>query len=284
MRLVSFNEFKRVYQGVVREVYGNWTPEMQEDMARYCYGWNPRRFNIETYLEASVFRYYHAYQTIGESGDYHTICDIGGFWGVFPITLKLLGFEVTLTESLKYYGSSFKKLFSFILNQGVRIIDYDPFHPGTAPGRYHIITAMAILEHYPYSLRVLMENLLSMMERGSRLYIEVPNIAYWPKRIGLLRGQTPLTPIQDIYRSEAPFIGHHHEFTITELRDLAELSNLKILKELFYTYSVTGSMMRRLFRAPISTFIQCICPPTRECFAVLCQRKDDTITLPGPVS
>jgi len=276
--LVSFNEFKKVYQGVVLAVYGNWTLEMQEEMARYCYGWNPSKFNVKAYLEASVLRYYHAYQTIAESGDYHTLCDIGGFWGVFPITLKLFGFEVTLTESLKYYGSSFKNLFSFILSQGVHIIDYDPFHPGTPPGRYHIITAMAILEHYPYSLRVFMDNLLSMMERGSRLYIEVPNIAYWPNRMGLLRGQTPLTPIQDIYRSEAPFIGHHHEFTISELRDLAELSNLRIVKELFYTYSVTGSMMTRLFQAPIATFMQFIRPPTRECLAVLCQRKEKKIS------
>ena len=276
--MVSFNEFKKVYQGVVLAVYGNWTLEMQEEMARYCYGWNPSKFNVKAYLEASVLRYYHAYQTIAESGDYHTLCDIGGFWGVFPITLKLFGFEVTLTESLKYYGSSFKNLFSFILSQGVHIIDYDPFHPGTPPGRYHIITAMAILEHYPYSLRVFMDNLLSMMERGSRLYIEVPNIAYWPNRMGLLRGQTPLTPIQDIYRSEAPFIGHHHEFTISELRDLAELSNLRIVKELFYTYSVTGSMMTRLFQAPIATFMQFIRPPTRECLAVLCQRKEKKIS------
>jgi hypothetical protein len=278
MRLVSFNEFKKVYQGVVRAVYGNWTLEMQEEMARYCYGWNPCKFNFKTYLEASVLRYYHAYQTIAESGDYHTICDIGGFWGVFPITLKLFGFEVTLTESLKYYGCSFKNLFSFIRSQGVHIIDYDPFHPGRPPGRYHVITAMAILEHFPYSLMVFMDNLLSMMERGSRLYIEVPNIAYWPKRIGLLRGQTPLTPIQDIYRSEAPFIGHHHEFTISELRDLAELSNLRIVKELFYTYSVTGSTMTRLFQAPVATFIQFICPPSRECLAVLCQRKEEKIS------
>jgi SAM-dependent methyltransferase len=240
MRSISFQEFKNIYEEKVEAIYKYWTREMQTEMSFYCYGWNPGVFNMRTYLEASVIRYYTAYCAFTKRGGGLTLCDVGGLWGVFPMTLRQLGYEVTLTESLKYYGTSFEGLFDYIRSRGVKIVDYDPFKPGPVPDQYDVVTVMAVLEHYPHSLRVFMTNMNSMMQPAGALYIEVPNIAYWPKRIGLLRGQTPLAPIQDIYKSEAPFIGHHHEFTISELRDLAELSNLEIVKEFSCPLSKEG--------------------------------------------
>ena len=201
------------------------------------------------------------------------VCDVGGFWGVFPITLKRLGYQVTLTESLEYYGTAFNELFNYIALQGIRIIDYDPFKLGPVPGQYDTLTVMAVLEHYPYSLRDFMINMTSMLKSEGNLYIEVPNIAYWPKRMNLLFGRSPLVPLQDIYRSETPFIGHHHEFTISELKALTELSNFEIVKEFYYTYSVGGDLWKRLLQSPIETVVQTVWPNTRECLAILCRKK-----------
>jgi 2-polyprenyl-3-methyl-5-hydroxy-6-metoxy-1,4-benzoquinol methylase len=198
---------------------------------------------------------------------------VGGFWGAFAITMRVLGAEVYMTESLKYYGTAFTSLFDYLSAQGVHIIDYDPFNSSSPSRQYDFVTVMALLEHYPHSLQVLMRNLSAMTKAGGRLYVEVPNIAYWPKRVALLRGKTPLAPQYDIYKSEVPYIGHHHEFTIAELRMLAKLSDLEIVKELFYTYSNRQSFHKKLCRRPLETMIQLLWPKTRECLAVLCKKK-----------
>jgi 2-polyprenyl-3-methyl-5-hydroxy-6-metoxy-1,4-benzoquinol methylase len=273
MRSILFQEFKKIYEENVEAIYKYWTRGMQTEMSFHCYGWNPGRFNMRTYLEASVTRYYTAYCAFSKRGGGLTLCDVGGLWGVFPITLRQLGYEVTLTESLKYYGTSFEGLFDYIRSQGVKIVDYDPFKPGPVPDQYDVVTVMAVLEHYPHSLRVFMTNMSSMMEPAGRLYIEVPNVAYWPKRISLLRGCTPLADLESIYKSKIPFTGHHHEFTIAELRRLASWSELEIVREFFYTYSVTGNFWKRLLNKPLDTSVQLLWPNTRECMAVLCQKK-----------
>ena len=73
-----------------------------------------------------------------------------------------------------------------------------------------------------------MQNMALLMNTSGRLYLEVPNIAYLPKRFTfMLTGKSPLTPIDQIYYSQTPFIGHHHEYTMEELKILARLSNLK---------------------------------------------------------
>ena len=273
MKVISFKEFNKIYQGIVEEVYRYWTAQMQKEMALHCHNWGPDRFNVKTYLQASVIRYYIAYHSFAEQESCHTFCDVGGFWGVFPITLKKFGLEVTLTESLKYYGTSFSSLFNFIGEQGVNIIDYDPFQMDPFLDQFDAVTVMAVLEHYPHSLRVFMKNLTSMMRPEGKIYIEVPNIAYWPKRRNLLLGKSPLTPLQEIYQSETPYIGHHHEFTISELKTLVELSDLRIEREFFFTYSSSGDPWERVCYKPVETIIQWIWPETRELLAVLCRKN-----------
>lgn len=273
MKPLSYKEFDRIYRELVMEVYAFWTPEMQKELARHNRGWAEGLIDFRVYLEASSIRFYKAYRLIAAEGNVRTICDIGGFWGVWPLTLKTLGYDATLTESLKYYSGSFNPLFDFIAGKGIEIIDYDPFEPGSSPPRkYDFITVMAVLEHYPHSLKTFMENVTAMMAPEGRIYIEVPNIALWMKRVKFLFGRTPLVPLTDIFLSEIPFIGHHHEFTITELRDLARLSGLRVISEEFYNYS-PGLMLnsRMLFFHPLMFLSFLLLRDSRECLAILCR-------------
>jgi len=273
---ITFKEFNQVYQESVRTVLGCWSPEMQAEIAVHCRGWSQENFNFKAYLEYSSVRFYKAYRAFARKNCEDSICDVGGFWGVFPMTLKKLGVKnVTMTESLKYYSNAFNHLFDCIRDSGVTILDLDPFESNKPlPEPFDFITVMAVLEHYPHSLKSFMKNISSMINSKGRLYIEVPNLAYWPKRINLLLGKTPLVLIQDIFNSEVPFIGHHHEFTISELRELVKLSGSTIISESSYNYSPdTFITAKNLIRRPLTLLVLSVFSHTRECFAVLCKKE-----------
>ncbi|MGI9301732.1 MAG: methyltransferase domain-containing protein [Gammaproteobacteria bacterium] len=271
MTTLPFREFDRSYQDAVVSVLKYWTRDMQTEIARHCYDWGPGRTDFTEYLESSSVRYYRAYEVISQNSYGQNVCDIGGLWGVLPLTLKMLGFEnVTMTESLKYYSQAYDSLFGYIADNGVRIHDLDPFEGDPQlPQKFDVITVMAVLEHYPHSLKTVMANLIAMLPDSGRLYIEVPNIAYWPKRTDLLLGRSPLANLASIYQSQTPFIGHHHEFTISELRELIRLSGLKVVAEHFYNYSDvrTKSWSQRL-RHPVLNLIYTLLRDSREVLAV----------------
>lgn len=277
-RPVSRSEFDTIYQGAVAAVYDRWTPQLQAEMARHCFSWGVGEFDFREYLERSSLRFYNAYRCLAASAGVRTVCDIGGFWGVCAITLASLGFEVAMTESLEYYGASFRELFECAAERGVKVADYDPFKPGaSASGTFDAVLAMAILEHYADSPRAFLENVVRMMRPDGLLYIEVPNIAYWPKRRALFRGVTPLPPIDHIWKSEVPFTGHHHEYTRSELREVVRLAGLEIVSENSYNYSDQSTVWTHL-RHPrngqlTASFICRIWPETRECLTVLCQKQ-----------
>ncbi len=269
---LSFAEFDAVYQSSVQEIWPHWNEKMQAEIARHCVAWGPGRTDFLNYLRLSSVRFYKAYCALIKTGG-ESICDVGGFWGVWPITAKKLGFDVAMTESLKFYGESFMPLFEHIARSGVNIFDYDPFEKGANLTRqFDLVTVMAVLEHYPHSLKIFIENIKRMTTANGRIYFEVPNIAYLPKRLGLLRGQTPLAQVDDIYRSEEPFIGHHHEFTIAEMRSLARLSGLKIVNEEFYNYSLAGAdkkPLKLMILHPAASLVFRFSKTNRECIAVL---------------
>jgi len=272
MTPLSFKEFDAVYQHSLTEIWQFWNDDMQRELARHCMAWAPGRIDFRQYLRLSSIRFYHAYLALLRTGG-ATVCDVGGFWGVWPVTLRRLGYEVAMTEALKYYGSSFDALFECIRSKGVAIYDFDPFSTDALPDkRFDLITVMAVLEHYPHSLKTFVGNVKAMTVDYGAIFFEAPNIAYWPKRIGMLRGRTPLAAIEDIYNSDVPFIGHHHEFTRAELRDLARLAGLIVLDEYSYCYSLADKNAIKLaLRYPVMSAVFLLSKTSRECVAMLCR-------------
>jgi 2-polyprenyl-3-methyl-5-hydroxy-6-metoxy-1,4-benzoquinol methylase len=271
MDALPFHEFDRVHQETVREVYAHWNPGMQERLAVNCRSWAPDVFDFRNYLQASSIRFYRAYCQLAALAPGRRVCDVGGFWGVLAVTLQALGFDVTMTESLGYYGGAFDPLFRAIERHGIAVVDYDPFVPDQRlPSRFDAATVMAVIEHYPHSLKPFLVNVKDLLHPGGIIYIEVPNIAYWPKRVAFLRGQTPLADARMVFQSAVPFVGHHHEFTIDELRAVAELAGLEVVGEDFFNYSLQPSWERRL-RRPVETLAFALVPSTRECLSVTCR-------------
>jgi len=263
-KALSIDQFEGLYREAVEAVFTHWNREMQQELSRHCRGWAPELCDFRAYLMASCGRYFRAYLGITKCGDTRTICDVGGFWGAFPMVLAKAGYQVVMTEAFCYYGHAFDGIFSCIRKSGVEIVDFDPF--GEKPfsyGQFDAVTAMAILEHYPHSLARVMTHVVEMVRPGGRLFIDVPNIAYWPKRIALLKGKSPLVPIMDILQSEIPFVGHHHEFTMEELLDLVHWTG----------YSAQGNLLKRIKGDGIAALIQLLAPSTRECMAIVCRKS-----------
>ena len=273
IEIASFCEFKERYDRRFAEVYAFWNRPMQLEIAKHCGGWHPDRFDFGAYLSRSVIRFYKAYEAVVRERC-GSVCDVGGMWGLFPMVLNDVGVPASMTEARTYYSRAFDPLFSFIERQGVEILDYDPFSADAElPRTFDGVTAMAILEHYPHSPRLFMSNIMRLMEPGGALYLEVPNIAYWPKRVRfLLHGSTPLTPLDEIYDSEVPFIGHHHEYTMGELRDLARLSGLEIVSEQYYNYSEDSFPIKKALRRPWIYLVPPFVHKARECLAVTCRK------------
>ncbi len=267
--------FEREYKRAVDDVLRFLTEPMQEEMSLHNAGWRRGATDFRVYLLASETRFLHALDALELEQD-SSVCDVGGFWGVWPLTLARLGVRrVAMTEALEYYNDVFDPLFAFLRGEGVRVMDFDPFGSGEVPEeRFDVVTLMAVLEHYPHSPRVALSRVLQMLDQTGRLLIEVPNIAYGPKRLAMLHGLSPLPPLRDVWSSEIPFTGHHREYTRAELRELASLAGLSILDEYEYDYSREHKRRGLLawVRHPIEAYVETL-SDTGEVLAMVCERQ-----------
>ena len=232
---IDLTTFGPVYREAVKDIAPFLTPDRLEVIARHNPGWRPERFDAVAYLETSEARYAPALSVFERNGgraasEELRVLDVGGFMGTLPLALARLGARVTLSEHYDYYEGAFDELRDYLLEQGVEVWDLDLSEPlGSQPDdRFDLVLAMAILEHLPSSPRPLLLNARGFLAETGRLVVDVPNIAYWPKRIGLLRGISPLPLMADIYGAEAPFTGHHHEYTTAELAQVLTWSGLAV--------------------------------------------------------
>ena len=98
MTPVPFREFDRVYREALAGVWKHWSPDMQREIAAHHHGWSPGRFDFRVYLEASSVRFHRAYRALAPA-EGASVCDVGGFWGVFPLVLRALGHRAVMTEA-----------------------------------------------------------------------------------------------------------------------------------------------------------------------------------------
>jgi 2-polyprenyl-3-methyl-5-hydroxy-6-metoxy-1,4-benzoquinol methylase len=253
--VIAPSAFSQAYRDTVREILPFLTPNRLEVIGRHNPGWKPERFDVSAYLETSEVRYAAALDLFRRHGGRAVreplrFLDVGGFMGALPLALARLGAQVTLAEKYDYYGGAFDDLRAHLEQEGVEVWDVDLSEPlDSAPAdRFDLIAAMAVLEHLPSSPRPLLLNARALLDDSGRLVVDVPNIAYWPNRIGLLRGVSPLPSIADVYNAESPYTGHHHEYTAAELADVLTWSGLTVdeIVTLNYTPWPDRRLLRRL--------------------------------------
>jgi len=254
--LVEVARFREEYRQAVRDVARFVTPERQELIARHNLGLHPSRTDLTAYLEASEKRYVRAVELFnahldGNSTDLRAL-DVGGFLAAYPLTLVRLGMPVTLAEVYAYYHGAFDDLSEFLAAEGIEIWDVDFTEPldHSLDRRFTMVTNMAMLEHLASSPGQLMSNLRAVTDERGALVIETPNLAYWPNRWALLRGRSVHPPLEVVYGSAAPFLGHHREYTVRDLRDLLSWTGFNTKSIDVFNYSLSlgeGKWIDRLY-------------------------------------
>jgi hypothetical protein len=254
-RHIELAQFRGEYRRAVRDVARFITAERQQEIARHNLGLHPSRTDLAAYLNASEERYVRAVQLFNThlpDGIAHRALDVGGFLGAYPLTLVRLGVPVTLAEVYAYYGGALDDLSDYLAAEGIEIWDVDFTEPldRAVTRTFTMVTNMAMLEHLPGSPAQLMSNLRAMIDERGALVIETPNLAYWPKRWELLRGRSVHPPLDVVYGSASPFMGHHREYTVTELTDLLRWTGFRTRAVECFNYSLSlreGSWFDRVY-------------------------------------
>ncbi|MBK8847574.1 MAG: hypothetical protein IPO27_13940 [Bacteroidetes bacterium] len=260
----SRKSFLEIYDKNTSEIINYMSNDIVNEISFHNVGWTIENMDLKVYLKASGNRYYDLYVTAAEN-NVKTIVDVGGFWGAFPLTMLQLGFEVSMTEALKYYSEYFNPFFQFLNKKGVKIIDFDPFEVTYSGDKFDMVCVMAVIEHYPHSLSFFMENVKKMLKNSGKFCFDTPNILYIKNRFNFMMGMSPLPNIKIIYKSRIPFIGHHHEYTPQEMIDLLAIADFKIDKLKMYNYSPTRQInFRNFITKPFSIIANILFPKTRE--------------------
>jgi SAM-dependent methyltransferase len=256
--VIDLEYFRSCYRGAIADIAPFLTRERQAAISRHNLGLHPDHYDIRTYLRASERRYVLAVSSFNRhntaDGEAMTALEVGGFLGAFPLALSRAGVAVTLVEEYDYYHGALDELRSFLEREGIEIWSVDFTLPLEAPveRRFTLVSNMAMLEHLPSTPRALMANLRSCLAERGTLLVEVPNIAYWPNRLRLLRGQSVHQAFSVYYATEPPFMGHHREYTANELRQLLAMSGFAIWEVVYLNYSADWRDADRLTRLRMS--------------------------------
>jgi 2-polyprenyl-3-methyl-5-hydroxy-6-metoxy-1,4-benzoquinol methylase len=274
---LSLSRFREQYRRAVADLAPFVTEERQLVLARHNIALEPARTNLKAYLEASEERYVRALTLLDNHvtaiGQPREALDVGGFLGAFPLTLARMGVRTTIAEVFSYYGGALDELSGFLASQGVEIMDLDFTQPLEQPLRtFTMVTNMAMLEHLAGSPEQLMRNLRAATHHSGALLIEVPNIAYWPNRLKLLRGRSIHPSLEVVLRSESPFLGHHREYTGEELRYLLRWNGFRPVRVEQFNYSFsfrTGRLIDRIHPILVQLLPTLLIPNSREVLMAL---------------
>lgn len=231
-----------------------------------------RTFDFVNYLRLSSRRFLPVFDVAVNPGSW---LEIGCQFPALPITLAQLGFDVTVAEEFEFYPSAMLDLFDKVAAEfGIRFVDANFSAERVDLGdRFDSASLFGVIEHLPYTPRLLLENARRHLVSGGRLFLDVPNVQYAPTFVRYLRGAHVQVDIDVIYDSAIPFVGHHREYTLAELRHVLARAGFSNVDVQTFNYSAEFPLSWRIAVHPWTLLEHVLArlPRFRETIWAICQ-------------
>ena len=154
-----------------------------------------------------------------------SILDVGAYLGSFALPLARLGYAVTAADQYSVHGESLDGVRAMLEANGVRTREL-PFEitPQAVAdlGTYDCVISMAVVEHVPHTPRPFIESLRAGVMPGGLLALDTPNLVRFQNRRLVSEGRSIFQDLAPRYWGEAPYRGHHMEFTRDQMEWLLE--------------------------------------------------------------
>jgi len=212
---------------------------------------------------ADRFRAAHLFRPNG------TLIDLGG--GISPHNgiLARLGMTVYVVDMLAGYWEHKASSPTNITDQikalrecGVRFLEREISHYDLRndfdENSIDIVTTFHCIEHLHCSPRVVLGSAMRVLKPGGTLLVEVPNAVNVRKRLAVLMGKTNYGSYNHYYFSD-PFLGHVREYTIGDLRSLAQNLGASSFRIFGQNNTVYGSWVNKIpvvFRSALDRITQ----------------------------
>jgi len=194
------------------------------------------------YLRQSITRVSHLIEALHRLGVMSgSVLEVGSLFGQFAISLRRLGFDVTVVDRYRAYEGAFDGYTDFMRTSGVRVVETDRADESaliSALGQFNVVICMAVIEHIPHTPRELLRTLASHVVPGGVLALDTPNIASYWKRKALSQGLSIHQPIESQFWCAIPYEGHHREYTAAEMEWMLQQVGCRRIKTSLFDYNL----------------------------------------------
>jgi len=213
------------------------------------------------------------------------LCDLGGYFGILAAAAGELGYSVAVVDSYEGLTAdprTHDDLHGWWKARSIATYDCDLQDPDLrlpfADASFDAITLLAVIEHFPHTPRLVLEEARRVLRPDGLLIVDTPNAGALGTRVGfLLHGEGLWEPIDRFYYGPIPFAGHSRCYSRRELRSILTWSGFTVDEfRLFDLDPPTGSSaLGRLFygvlcrsvlrrRDDLRGYLWAVARPTRE--------------------
>jgi 2-polyprenyl-3-methyl-5-hydroxy-6-metoxy-1,4-benzoquinol methylase len=178
--------------------------------------------NWEIYLSCSIIRMVKVMAATQKMMEQTVkILDLGSYFGNFSLMFAKCGYSVDAIDSYTQYQNAFAKFIQLLNENNVKVYDFANIGynlSGFSEAQYDMVICLGVIEHIPHTPRLLLEAIDRVLKPGGFLILDTPNLGYICNHHKLKKGQSIFPAIEDQYVTEIPFVGHHREYTISEIQ------------------------------------------------------------------
>jgi len=186
----------------------------------------------EDYFYGCCDRWSMAIEELSKTPEKSCVLDIGAHEGFLCGALVKLGYSAAALDFEHHAVKSVWTKLGVEWRQCHIEADPIPFPDEHFSGVY----MGQLLEHFTYSPRKPFEEIRRVLQPGGLLVVDVPNVGEWHNYYRLIRGKNILWDYKKHYLDYDPYLykgrpyfdRHNHEFTLGELRALAETCGFEV--------------------------------------------------------